>query len=188
MHMRDPIKILVKKEQLTLEGIQQFFIHMENENWKLETLCDLYTTETFTHPTVVFRNSRKMVDELSFKLEERKLAASATVRTSIRCSTSESTDPLSRRLFQHGKKGQNAREALLRDFRIGSSRILITTDMLSRGIDVQQVAVVINYDLPKEKESYMHRIGRSGRFGRKGIAITFVTNADIGMLRKIEGQ
>jgi len=92
----DPIKILVKKEQLTLEGIQQFFIHMENENWKLETLCDLHTTETFTHPTVVFRNSRKKVDELSAKLEERELASSATVRIPIRCSTSQSTYPSSR--------------------------------------------------------------------------------------------
>ena len=60
--------------------------------------------------------------------------------------------------------------------------------MLSRGIDVQQVAVVINYDLPREKEVYMHRIGRSGRFGRKGIAINFVTKQEIGMLRKIEGE
>jgi len=82
--MSDPIKILVKKEQLTLEGIRQFFIPMENENWKLDTLCDLYTTETFTHPTVVFRNSRKKVDDLSTKLEERELVASATVRIPIR--------------------------------------------------------------------------------------------------------
>jgi translation initiation factor 4A len=81
----NPVKILVKKEQLTLEGIQQFFIHMENENWKLDTLCDLYTTETFTHPTVVFRNTRKQVDALLANLEERELAASATVRIPICC-------------------------------------------------------------------------------------------------------
>lgn len=84
---RNPVQILVKKEQLTLEGIQQFFIHMKNEEWKLDTLCDLYNTETFTHPTVVFRNTRKEVDALLAKLEERKLAASATVRISIQCST-----------------------------------------------------------------------------------------------------
>lgn len=84
--IKDPVKILVKTEQLTLEGIRQFFIPVENEKWKLDTLCDLYTTETFTHPTVVFRNSRKQVDELSAKLEERTLAASATVRTPIRWS------------------------------------------------------------------------------------------------------
>ena len=81
--MKNPVKILVKKEQLTLEGIQQFFIEMEREDWKLETLCDLYTNETFTHPTVVFRNSRKKVDQLHASLEERHLPASATVRTAI---------------------------------------------------------------------------------------------------------
>ena len=78
--MTNPVKILVKKEQLTLEGIQQFFIDMEKEDWKLDTLCDLYTSEAFTHPTVVFCNSRKRVDRLSAELEEQQLAASATVR------------------------------------------------------------------------------------------------------------
>ena len=89
---------------------------------------------------------------------------------------------------QHGKKGQKIREAHLLDFRTGSSRVLISTDMLARGIDVQQVAVVINYDLPTKKEMYMHRIGRSGRFGRKGIAINFVTNKDIEIVRDIERE
>jgi len=78
--MNDPVRILVKKEQLTLEGIEQYFINMEREEWKIETLCDLYTSETFTHPTVVFRNSRKRVDQLSILLKERELEASATVR------------------------------------------------------------------------------------------------------------
>ena len=86
--VKNPIRILVKKEQLTLEGIQQYFIAMEKEEWKLETLCDLYTSETFTHPTVVFRNSRKKVDQLLGSLEDRQLSASATVRTSVPCSTS----------------------------------------------------------------------------------------------------
>ena len=78
--MNDPVRILVKKEQLTLEGIEQYFINMEREEWKIETLCDLYTSETFTHPTVVFRNSRKRVDQLSILLKEREVEASATVR------------------------------------------------------------------------------------------------------------
>ena len=77
----NPIKILVKKEQLTLEGIQQFFILMETENWKLDTLCDLYTTPTFTHPTVVFCNTHKKVDALVTQLKERQLPVLATVRT-----------------------------------------------------------------------------------------------------------
>jgi translation initiation factor 4A len=81
--MNRPVRILVKREQLTLEGIQQFFISMEQEDWKLETLCDFYTNDTFTHPTVVFRNSRKSVDLLLASLEERELPASATVRRLI---------------------------------------------------------------------------------------------------------
>jgi superfamily II DNA/RNA helicase len=89
---------------------------------------------------------------------------------------------------QHGKKQQKDREAHLQDFRTGATRVLISTDILARGIDVQQVAVVINYDLPDSKEMYMHRIGRSGRFGRKGIAINFVTQNDIKMIRDIEGE
>jgi translation initiation factor 4A len=76
----NPVKILVKRGQLTLEGIKQFFIIMEKPDWKLDTLCDLYTTETFTHPTVVFCNSRKKVDALVVQLEERELTAAATVR------------------------------------------------------------------------------------------------------------
>jgi superfamily II DNA/RNA helicase len=76
----NPVKILVKRGQLTLEGIEQFFICMDKPEWKLDTLCDLYTTETFTHPTVVFCNSRENVDMLVNQLEKRELAAVATVR------------------------------------------------------------------------------------------------------------
>ena len=92
------------------------------------------------------------------------------------------------RSIQHGKKDQRSREDHLYDFRTGAARVLIATDMLARGIDVQQVAVVINYDLPEKKEMYMHRIGRSGRFGRKGIAINFVTQNEIRMIRDIERE
>ena len=81
---------------------------------------------------------------------------------------------------------QKAREVLMKEFRSGSSRVLITTDLLARGIDVQQVSLVINYDLPSNRENYIHRIGRGGRFGRKGVAINFVTTEDVRMLRDIE--
>merc|ERR1712059_246321 len=77
-------------------------------------------------------------------------------------------------------------ETIMKEFRSGSSRILITTDLLARGIDVQQVSLVINYDLPSNRENYIHRIGRSGRFGRKGVAINFVTSEDVRILRDIE--
>jgi len=81
---------------------------------------------------------------------------------------------------------QKQREILMKEFRTGTSRVLITTDLLARGIDVQQVSLVINYDLPTNRENYIHRIGRGGRFGRKGVAINFVTTNDVAMLRDIE--
>jgi translation initiation factor 4A len=86
----------------------------------------------------------------------------------------------------HGDMDQNEREVIMSEFRTGSSRVLITTDLLARGIDVQQVSLVINYDLPMNRENYIHRIGRSGRFGRKGVSINFVTNDDVGAMREIE--
>jgi translation initiation factor 4A len=85
-----------------------------------------------------------------------------------------------------GDMEQSAREVIMKEFRSGSSRVLIATDLLARGIDVQQVSLVINYDLPTSKENYVHRIGRGGRFGRKGVAINFVTAEDVKMLREIE--
>lgn len=86
----------------------------------------------------------------------------------------------------HGDMDQNTRDVIMREFRSGSSRVLITTDLLARGIDVQQVSLVINYDLPTQPENYLHRIGRSGRFGRKGVAINFVSEEDAPMLADIQ--
>jgi translation initiation factor 4A len=81
---------------------------------------------------------------------------------------------------------QADRAKVMKEFRSGASRVLITTDLLARGIDVQQVSLVINYDLPTNKENYIHRIGRGGRFGRKGVSINFITAEDLPMHREIE--
>ncbi|KAL9715541.1 translation initiation factor eIF4A [Leucoagaricus gongylophorus] len=161
--MRDPVRILVKKDELTLEGIKQFYIAVEKEEWKLDTLCDLYETVTITQ-AVIFCNTRRKVDWLTEKMHSREFTVSA----------------------MHGDMEQRQREVLMKEFRSGSSRVLITTDLLARGIDVQQVSLVINYDLPTNRENYIHRIGRGGRFGRKGVAINFVTTEDVRMLRDIE--
>ncbi|KAN0062936.1 translation initiation factor eIF4A [Thecaphora frezii] len=161
--MRDPVRILVKRDELTLEGIKQFYVAVEKEDWKLDTLCDLYETVTITQ-AVIFCNTRRKVDWLTQKLTEREFTVSA----------------------MHGDMEQGQREVIMREFRSGSSRVLITTDLLARGIDVQQVSLVINYDLPSNRENYIHRIGRGGRFGRKGVAINFVTTDDVRMLRDIE--
>jgi translation initiation factor 4A len=90
--------------------------------------------------------------------------------------------------WQHGEMEQKQWEALMKEFRSGSSRILITTDLLARSIDVQQVSLVVNYDLPTNRDNYIRRIGHGGRFGRKGVAISFVTTDDIRMLRDIERE
>lgn len=81
---------------------------------------------------------------------------------------------------------QEKRSLIMKEFRTGSSRVLVTTDLLARGIDVQQVNLVINYDMPISKEKYIHRIGRSGRFGRQGVAINFVTPADAKFIQELE--
>lgn len=161
--MRDPIQILIKKEELTLEGIRQFFIYIDKEDWKFETLCDLYDTVNITQ-AVIFCNTRRKVEDLARSMQQKKFTVS----------------------FMHGEMEQQERDVIMREFRSGSSRVLITTDLLARGIDVQQVSVVINYDLPGNRENYIHRIGRSGRFGRKGVAINFVTKQDQQMLKELE--
>ncbi|KAF8941053.1 DEAD-domain-containing protein [Dissophora ornata] len=161
--MTDPIRILVKRDELTLEGIKQFFVAVEKEDWKFDTLCDLYDTLTITQ-AVIFCNTRRKVDWLTTKMREANFTVSS----------------------MHGEMPQKERDAIMQEFRQGASRVLITTDVWARGIDVQQVSLVVNYDLPSNRENYIHRIGRSGRFGRKGVAINFVTQDDIKILRDIE--
>jgi translation initiation factor 4A len=161
--MRDPVRILVKKDELTLEGIKQFYIAVEREEWKLDTLCDLYETLTITQ-AIIYCNTRRKVDWLQEHMQERDFTVSC----------------------MHGDMDQRERDIIMREFRSGSSRVLITTDLLARGIDVQQVSLVINFDLPTNRENYIHRIGRSGRFGRKGVAINFLTEGDVRYLRDIE--
>jgi len=131
----------------------------------LDTLCDLYDTLSVTQ-AVIFCNTRRKVDWLTEKMQQRDFTVSA----------------------MHGDMEQKERDVIMREFRSGSSRVLITTDLLARGIDVQQVSLVINYDLPNQRENYIHRIGRGGRFGRKGVAINFVTEEDWRVLRDIEAH
>ncbi len=161
--MNEPVKILVKRDELTLEGIKQFFVAVEREEWKFDTLCDLYDTLTITQ-AVIFCNTKKKVDWLASKMRENNFTVSA----------------------MHGEMPQRERDAIMEEFRSGGSRVLIATDVWGRGLDVQQVSLVINYDLPNNRELYIHRIGRSGRFGRKGVAINFVKEEDVRILRDIE--
>lgn len=132
--MTDPIRILVKRDELTLDGIKQFFVAVEREEWKFDTLCDLYDTLTITQ-AVIFCNTKRKVDWLTEKMIEANFTVSS----------------------MHGDMSQKERDAIMKDFRSGMSRVLITTDVWARGIDVQQVSLVINYDLPNNRELYIHR-------------------------------
>jgi len=161
--MRDPATILVKNEELTLDGIKQFYIAIDKEEWKFDTLVELYNNIDIQQ-CIIYCNKKQRVDELTTKLKEKNFTVSS----------------------MHGDMDQIQRDLIMREFRTGTSRVLITTDLLARGIDIQQVSLVINYDLPLSKEKYIHRIGRSGRFGRKGVAINFVTPSDYKFLQEVE--
>jgi len=160
--LKEPAKIYVKAEELTLEGIKQFYINLGDESFKLETLCDLFN-EISVSMSVIFCSSRKKVDWLAEKMKQEGFPVGST----------------------HGDKGSE-RQAIMQDFRHGTIRMLICTDLLARGIDVHQVSVVINYDMPRDRETYLHRIGRSGRFGKKGVAINLLTKNDYGFVRELE--
>ena len=161
--MKNPTKIIVKSEELTLEGIRQFYVALDNDSQKFDVLCDIYN-DISINSSVIFVNSKRQVEWLLDRMKENDFAAEGT----------------------HGGLSSEERNRILDDFRSGKTRVLITTDLLARGIDVQTVSVVINYDLPRSIENYIHRIGRSGRFGRKGLAINFVTAKRARDMREIE--
>ena len=161
--MNEPVKILIKNDELTLEGIQQYYVNVERNDYKYDTLIDLYSSFSMCQ-SIIYCNSKRMVDILSERLIKENFTVS----------------------FIHSGLSQVERNKRIKEFRDGISRILISTDLLARGIDIQQISLVINYDIPKEKENYIHRIGRSGRYGRKGVALNFATNYDIDKLKEIE--
>lgn len=161
--MENPIKILVQNEELTLEGIRQFFISIDKEAWKLETLIDIYNKLSISQ-SIIYCNTKRTADWLVSQLTDREYA--------VQCI--------------HSNMSSEERKDVMKQFREGNLRVIIATDIISRGIDVQQVSIVINYDIPALKDVYIHRIGRSGRFGRKGVAINFVTQDDINKMRTIQ--
>ena len=163
--MNNPLKILVQTDMITLEGIKQYYLGVEQETYKIATLYDLYDRLRIKQ-TIIFVNSKRKADFLKDQLEAENHVVSVI----------------------HASKTQVERDETMKDFRLGNSRVLIATDIIARGIDVQQVEVVINYDIPKYVETYIHRIGRSGRFGRKGIAINLVTEEEFEKLTKIQNH
>ncbi len=161
--MRNPIRISVKRDQLTLEGIRQFYVALDDDRQKYITLKNLYSYINMSQ-TIIYCNSIKRVQDLYEAMRE-------------------DSFPVCR---IHSNMDKSERDKAFNDFRTGSSRVLISSNVTARGIDIQQVSVVINFDLSKCVHTYLHRIGRSGRWGRKGVGINFITRRDIHQMKKIE--
>lgn len=161
--MNNPEKILVKKESLTLEGIQQFFVNIKHNDWKYDVITDLYDTINVGQ-CIIYINSKQKIVEIYEKLISDNFPVN----------------------YITGDRTVDERNQVMNDFRSGTLRILLSSDLLARGIDIQQLSLVINFDLPREKETYIHRIGRSGRYGRKGVAINLINDREIDTLKSIE--
>ncbi len=161
--MRNPVRLLVTADQVTLEGIKQYQCCLEREEYKFEALCDIYRHFTISQ-AIIFCNQKKKAEWLAAKMKD----AGFTLE------------------HIHGEMDSADRKRRMEDFRAGTVRVLIGTDLIARGIDVQQVSVVINYDLPLQRENYIHRIGRCGRYGKKGVAINLLTTGDEKVMREIE--
>ena len=161
--MRAPVEILVKAEQLTLEGIKQYYVAMENDDQKYDTLKDIYGSLAISQ-SIIYCNSNKRVNDLYQAMQVDNFPA---------CQI-------------HSNMDKAERTQSYEDFKSGKTRVLISSNVTARGIDIQQVSTVINFDVPNCVHTYLHRIGRSGRWGRKGVGINFVTPRDMRTLKDIE--
>ena len=161
--MRDPVNIEVKAEQLTLEGIKQYFISIDNDSHKFHCLKQLVGIMNI-NSCIIYCNTVVRVEELTQAMKADGFAVGCI----------------------HRNMDKAQRNEIIEAFRKGETRFLISTNITARGLDVQQVSLVINFDLDREVHTYLHRIGRSGRWGRKGNAINFVTHRDFYNLRNIE--
>jgi translation initiation factor 4A len=161
--MRDPIKVFVDSKNLTLEGLKQCYISLNDDRDKYITLKDLYSTITLGQ-TIIYCNSVRRVQDLAEAMKQDGFPVIAL----------------------HSSMEKDERQQVLKDFRSGSYRALISSDITSRGINIQQVNVVINFDLCKSVHTYLHRIGRCARWGRKGLAINFITRRDTQTKKEIE--
>ena len=161
--MRDPVRILVKSEMLTLEGISQFHVALETDQDKYATLKDLFTRISVSQ-CIIYCNSIRRVSDLA--------EAMMNDGFPVCCI--------------HSGMEKDVRDKAYQEFRSGAQRVLISSNVTARGIDIQQVSTVINFDMPRDVHTYLHRIGRSGRWGRKGSGVNFVTRRDFRKLKEIE--
>lgn len=160
--LNNPVRILIPPTAVRLEGIQQFYIDLDREDHKFECICDLYKHLNITQ-AVIFCNKRQKAEILSEKLSAQGFP--------ITC--------------LHGELEKGERQRRMDQFIKGQTRVMIATDIISRGIDVQQLSLVINYELPTNMESYVHRIGRAGRYGRKGTTINLLLPDETNRMKEI---
>tara|TARA_A100001015_G_C14915710_1_gene682262 strand:+ start:49 stop:1185 length:1137 start_codon:yes stop_codon:yes gene_type:complete len=161
--MNDPVKIMLEPEKLSLECIQQYYIAIHSDKDKFDTLKDLFSVLQ-VNQSIIYVNSIERVNQLY----------DAMIKDGF---------PVN---YIHSNMDKHEREMAMKKFRNGDFRVLISSNITARGIDIQQVSTVINFDITRNVHTYLHAIGRSGRYGRKGLAINFVTKNDIFMMRKIE--
>ena len=161
--MKDPVKILVKSDMLTLEGISQFYVPFDNDYDKYEALKDIYGTISVSQ-SIIYCNTVNRVKDLYMSMLNDNFPVCCI----------------------HSDMGKDERNSTYTDFKSGKFRVLVSSNLTARGIDVQQVSVVVNFDIPKCVHTYLHRIGRSGRWGRKGVGINFVTKLDSYKIKTIE--
>lgn len=162
-YLSEPVRILLPQDEVTLDGIKQYYVELEREEWKLSVLLDIYQQVT-VNQALIYVNKRQKAEWLAHQLD----AQGFTLE------------------YIHGDMEVAERKKRMDDFRSGRVRVLISTDLLARGIDVQQVSLVINYELPLQRENYVHRIGRSGRYGKKGVAINLVTLEEKETMKEME--
>ncbi len=161
--LREPVRILIPPEEVTLEGIKQYYVDLPKEDWKFDALCDIYK-QLNVNQALIYCNKRARAEWLADKMTQEGFPLSCI----------------------HGEMEVDERKRKMKGFREGTVRVLISTDLLARGIDVQQVSLVINFELPTQRENYIHRIGRSGRFGRKGVAINLISPEEKSLKEEIE--
>jgi len=163
--MQSPLHITMKREELSLDGIEQYYLAMYTDNEKFEMLKKMFEQLTISQ-TIIYTNNVKRVSDLYEAMKRDGFPVCCI----------------------HSSMEKNERSAALDEFRAGKYRVLISSNVTARGIDIQQVGTVINFDIPKCVHTYLHRIGRSGRWGRKGLAINFVTEGDIHLMKHIESH
>ena len=161
--MTNPIKITMAADKLTLDGIRQYYIASEYDDDKFDSLKKLFNIIS-VNQCIIYCNSVNRVSQLCEAMR----------------SDGFSVDCI------HRNMNKVERETVFRNFRSGAIRFLVSSNITARGIDIQQVSVVINFDITSDVHTYLHRIGRSGRWGRKGTAINFITPRDISVMRDIE--